>query len=123
MINAAFDATHTHTDCFLALAARGWEPTTIRTIRTVTKIAKRSMELPLDGGYGGDVIKFLNTSKLNRHPPCHIVLLANGPESMHVSDIVGPMCPFQGKGVRKRTNLSWITQWNELSRSSASSED
>jgi hypothetical protein len=62
MINAAFEATQTHTDCLLALlalTARGWKPTTIRTTRMVTKIAKRRIGLPPEGGYGSGVIKFL----------------------------------------------------------------
>jgi hypothetical protein len=57
MSNAAFDAMQTHKDLLWLLTALGREPTTTKRNRTVTKIAKRRIGRPLDGGYGSGVIK------------------------------------------------------------------
>ena len=61
IINAAFDAMQTHMDSLWLPTARGWEPMITKTSRTVTKIAKRRIGRPPDGGFGRVAIKSLET--------------------------------------------------------------
>jgi hypothetical protein len=56
--NAALEAMQAQKECFWLAAACGWEPTltTTKTSRAVTKIVKRRIGRPPDGGYEGGVM-------------------------------------------------------------------
>jgi hypothetical protein len=54
---AALEAMQTQKECFWLALARGLDPTTTNTSKTVAKIAKRRIGRPPDGGYEGGVIR------------------------------------------------------------------